>query len=69
MSLRAKCPHCDREVVLAAEAAGKSVRCKGCSKAFLVKPAGKNGSDPEMRARRPRPGTPNGGRDRTRPRG
>jgi hypothetical protein len=50
MSLRTKCPHCDREAVLVAEALGKSVRCKGCSKPFTARPAGKVGSDPEMRA-------------------
>ena len=49
MSLRTKCPHCEREAVLAAEVLGKSVKCKGCGKPFAVKPASKNGSgsDPE----------------------
>ena len=57
MSLRTKCPHCEREAVLVAEALGKNVRCKGCTKAFIARPVngagnanGKPGSDPEMRA-------------------
>ena len=50
MSLRTICPHCDREAVLVAEALGKSVRCKGCSKTFTARAAAKVGSDPEMRA-------------------
>ena len=49
MSLRTTCPHCAREAVLVAEALGKNVRCKGCSKPFTARPSAK-GSDPEMRA-------------------
>ena len=40
MSLRTKCPHCDREAVLVAEALGKSVRCKGCGKTFVARHIG-----------------------------
>jgi hypothetical protein len=50
MSLRTKCPYCQREAVLVAEALGKNVRCKGCGKTFTAQPAAKVGSDPEMRA-------------------
>ena len=49
MSLRTKCPHCEREAVLVAEALGKNVRCKGCSKTFTARPPARVGSDPEMR--------------------
>jgi ribosomal protein S27E len=39
MSLRTRCPHCEREAVLVAEALGKNVRCKGCGKPFTARPA------------------------------
>jgi hypothetical protein len=63
MSLRTKCPHCERDAVFVAEALGKNVRCKGCGKPFVVtataaaiaagrttKPTDKPGLDPETRA-------------------
>src|SRR4051812_44309655 len=50
MSLRTTCPHCEREAVFAAEALGKSVRCKGCGKAFAVKSTGKPASSHEHAA-------------------
>ena len=37
MSLRTKCPHCDREATLADDSLGKQFRCKGCGEAFPVR--------------------------------
>ena len=66
MSLRTKCPHCQREAVLVAEALGKNVRCKGCSKPFTARAAAKADSDPHMRAA-VKAGAPSGTKLRSRP--
>jgi hypothetical protein len=39
MSIRTKCPHCDRESIVAEESLSKRIRCKGCGQAFPVKRA------------------------------
>jgi predicted Zn finger-like uncharacterized protein len=51
MAIRIMCPHCDRSYALADEAAGQTVRCKGCGEAFTVE-ARELPDEPEGRPRR-----------------
>jgi DNA-directed RNA polymerase subunit RPC12/RpoP len=55
MTIKASCPHCEREYTLADTQEGKTVRCKDCDEKFVVeKPRRKRRDDDEEEDDRPR---------------